>query len=106
MNRWNLGMLVLVVVLMLGSIMLYSGTAKAEPLYRASSEGVTITLYSEPCKLKAVENLKSRATWEENGKVTEGCYGGHPQFPLVLFYFADKAVTIVPVEVFKRMTGA
>jgi hypothetical protein len=89
----------------LGALLVY-GTAKAEPLFRASAEGTTITLYDEPCKLPEVENLKNRATWEEKGKVTEGCYGGHPQFPLVLFYFADKAVTIVPVEVFKRMTGA
>lgn len=78
--------------------------AHAEPLFRVSAEGSTVVLHSEDCKLD-VKNLRKRATWTENGVVTEGCYGGHPQWPIVLFYFADKTVVVIPMELFQRVSG-
>jgi hypothetical protein len=80
--------------------------AYATPLFQAEAEGVKIVVYDEPCKIDAVANLKYRATWHEKGKVFEGCVGGHPQFPIVMGYFADKTVVVLPAEMFVKVTGA
>lgn len=80
--------------------------AAAAPTYRAEAEGTLIVLTDEDCKLPEIANLKKRATWTEKGKTFEGCYGGHPAYPLVLFYFSDKTVVVLPVEAFAKVTGA
>lgn len=69
-----------------------------------TEDGQKIVLTNEPCKLEAVTNLKHRATWHEKGKVYEGCYGVHPA-GVVLGYFADKTVVMIPVQVFTKVTG-
>jgi hypothetical protein len=79
--------------------------ANADPIYRATADGIVITLTNEDCKLPAVSNLKKRATWTEKGKTFEGCWGGHPAFPIVMGYFADKTVVVLPVEAFAPVTG-
>ncbi len=84
---------------------LYAAKVQAVPLYFAEAEGVRIILTDEDCKLPSISNLKKRATWTENGKTVEGCFGGHPQYPLVLFYFADKTIVVLPVEAFQRVNG-
>ena len=100
-----------VVMLGIGAIVLGAGLlgfcsqANAEPIYKASAEGTTITLHTADCKMPAVKNLPKRAVWEEGGVKTEGCYGPHPQFPVVVFYFSDRTVVIVPVQLFQRVTG-
>jgi len=102
MSRWEVGMIVLIVVL---GLAIFAGKASAEPIYKASAEGTTITLHTADCKMPAVKNLPKRAVWEEGGVKTEGCYGPHPQFPVVVFYFSDRTVVIVPVQLFQRVTG-
>jgi hypothetical protein len=89
----------------LGIAVTWPTKANADPIYRANAEGIVITLTNEDCKLPAVSNLKKRATWEEKGKTFEGCWGGHPAFPIVMGYFSDRSVVVLPVEVFAPVTG-
>lgn len=80
-------------------------TASAEPMYQTSlQDGLTITLYSEPCALKEVVNLPKRATWDEKGKLFEGCWGVSP-FGVAMFYFEDKTMAVIPAEAFKKVVG-
>lgn len=69
-----------------------------------TQDGQKIVLTDEECRLDAVKNLKHRATWTENGKVYEGCYGVHPA-GVVLGYFADKTVVMIPVQTFTQVIG-
>jgi hypothetical protein len=85
--------------------MIVPASSMAEPRYSAEVDGVKITLHDDKCALPAVANLGRKATWEERGKTFDGCWGGHPQFPVLIFYFADKTVVIVPTEMFKKVTG-
>lgn len=79
-------------------------SVNAEPLFQAQApDGVVITLHSEKCALKEVTNLPARITWEEKGKVTEGCFGA--KAGVVIFYFADKTVGVIPVQVFEKVIG-
>jgi len=81
--------------------------AFAAPLYKGEGSGITVVLTDEPCRLAAVTNLKHRATWtDKEGKVFEGCWSQHPEFPIVIAYFDDKTVAIFPVEIFERVRGA
>lgn len=82
----------------------HAGNVQAEPLYKAKGEGVEIVLHSEDCRIE-MKNLKRRATWTEGGVVTEGCYGAHPEYPVILFYFADKSVVILLVQMFEKVRG-
>ena len=77
----------------------------AEPVFQGQGQGVTITIYNEPCKLEAVSNLPFRATWEEKGKVTEGCIAPRPEVGVVVGYFADRSIALMPIEMFQRLTG-
>ncbi len=97
---------VLAVILFFAGIGAVIDKAHAEAVFQGVGQGVTITIYNEPCKLEAVSNLPFRATWEENGKVTEGCIAPRPDAGLVVGYFADKAVALMPIDMFKRLTGA
>jgi hypothetical protein len=102
MSRWEAGMCALAFIL--GGLMVY-GTAKAEPRYTASVQGVQITLYDEPCKLDAVANLPHRATWTEQGKTFEGCFHFFEHVGLIVAYFADKSVAPMPPQIFKPLTN-
>lgn len=80
--------------------------ANAEPQFRATVQGVVITLHSEKCELAEVSNLPRRATWLESGKTFEGCFGYVEQLQLLMFYFKDdKTVAGLPAGVFSRVTG-
>jgi hypothetical protein len=77
----------------------------AEPMVKANVQGIEITVYTEDCALKnVVSNLPKRATWVEKGKTFEGCAGA-TQFGVLIFYFNDKTVAVVPVEHFAKVTG-
>jgi len=103
MSRWEVGMIVLIVVL---GLAIFAGKASAEPLYQADTGDAKVTVHSEPCAVAAVGNLPKRATWEEKGKTYEGCAGAHPAFPLLVFYFSgDRSVVVIPNEMFRKMTG-
>ena len=80
--------------------------AHAVPIYEAISEdGVKIVLHDDLCRLDAVTNLKSRVTWHEKGKVSEGCYGQHPSGVLIA-YFDDKTVALFPMNAFRMIRAA
>jgi hypothetical protein len=91
---------------LIGGCALYAVKAHAGPILRAQAEGITVTIYEEACQLKEVTNLPKRATWTEKGKTFEGCIGAHPQFPVLMAYFTDKTVVVLPVEMFTRVVGA
>jgi hypothetical protein len=60
---------------------------------------------TEPCKLKEhVGNLPNRATWQQDGKVNEGCVGVPPQSGEALFWFDDLTVVRVPLQMFHKVT--
>jgi len=101
---WLTRVMVLIVALLIA--VTWSTGALAAPIYRAEAEGVVIILTDEDCKLPEVSNLKKRAVWKEGGQSFEGCYGGHPFFPIVMAYFADKTVVALPAEIFVPIQGA
>lgn len=70
----------------------------AEPVARAKADDGTVTLHNESCQLAEVANLPGRATWEEKGKVFEGCFG--VRAGLVMFFFSDKTVVVMSVREF------
>ena len=85
------------------------GAAQAGPRGIVEKGGVKITLYSEACTLTdIVSNLPAKITWEEGDKLTEGCYTiGFPEFGyLVIIYFMDKTVVLMPLMYFKPLTPA
>lgn len=87
------------------AMLLYSIKARADAVASAEAGGIRITLYSEHCKLTdQVSNLPYRATWTEEGKTVEGCVGLDPQLRLFRFWFADKSVVAIPMQVFNRVT--
>lgn len=97
----------ILILLVLGALLLaYIVSVHADPAFKAVAEnGVTIILYDEPCKLtEEVTNLPRRATWDENGKVNEGCW--RYTNGTVVAYFDDKTVAAIPAQVFERVTGA
>lgn len=91
-------------VLFLLLLLLAASYALGEPVYEAKDDKVRVVIYTEACELKEVTNLPRRATWTENGKVTEGCFGSMPG--LALFYWSDKTVVVIPQEMFTRVVGA
>ena|SRR5688572_20475 len=93
---------VLIVTLLFGC---WPNRLNAEPMFQTSTpDGTVITIHSEKCEMKEVVNLPKRATWREGAKTYEGCWGLSPM-GVVMFYFSDKTVAIVPAEVFQKVTG-
>lgn len=87
-------------------LLLVCWPAYAEPFAQFTvNETTKIILHSEDCRLTSVTNLPSRATWEEGGKVYEGCYGFDGRFKLIRLWFEDKTVIALPVQVFLKVTG-
>lgn len=80
--------------------------AYAGPVAQTVTEdGAKIVLTDDPCKMKEVSNLKYRATWTEKGKVFEGCYAVHP-YGVIVTYFSDGAVALMPMDAFTKVSGA
>ena len=103
LSLWFLRIMLWVVLILLAAV---ATRAFAGPIAEgAGDNGAKITLYNDPCKLKEVSNLELRATWQEKGKVFEGCFGIHP-YGVVLAYFSDKTVVIIPVDIFREVKGA
>jgi hypothetical protein len=66
-----------------------------------------ITLTDEPCALKGqISNLPMRAIWVEKDKTYEGCWGARQNIGMVLAYFDDHTVALIPMQVFVRVVGA
>ena len=88
------------------TMFLFATGAYAGPIAEgAGDNGAKVTLYSEPCALKNVTNLANKATWQEKGKIFQGCFGLHP-YGVVLAYFDDGTVVIMPVDIFKQVKDA
>ena len=90
----------------LGTLLAIATPAGADPMFRATQGGVTVTLYDDPCELVAVTNLPLKATWVENGKTYEGCYGARPDAGVVVFYFEDRTVGLIPFQALSKVVGA
>ena len=82
--------LLLVAITAFALTMAFPPVAHAKALAGAEGEGVKVVLRDEPCALPAVVNLPYAATWTEKGKTIQGCWSPHPQFPIVVAYWADK----------------
>lgn len=77
----------------------------AEPLFRVTTpDGVVITLHKDKCELKEVVNLPQHATWDEKGKTYTGCWGFNP-IGVVMLYFSDKTVGVIPASAFSKVAG-
>ena len=92
-------------VLFLAILFCFPSMVVARPMAIAQAEGVTITLHSDECALPGITNLKMKATWFEKGKTFQGCWGAHPQYGLVMFFFEDKTVVVLPGDAFAPITG-
>ncbi len=75
-----------------------------EPFAMVQNEKAVVTLFREACELKDVSNLKHRATWVEDGKSYEGCFGVFFEHAIG-FYFDDKQVAVIPVAAFVPIKG-
>ena len=92
---------VLIVTLLFGC----PSNVYSEPLFRvATPDGVVITLHKDKCELKDVVNLPHLATWDEKGKTFQGCWGFNP-IGVVMLYFSDKTVGVVPSSAFTKVQG-
>lgn len=77
--------------------------ALAAPVAEVNQGGVRVVLTDEKCDQSAVVNLQNRATWTENGKTVEGCFGVGVGSVIVL-YFADKTIAVIPMRLFVRVS--
>ena len=77
------------------TLLVYVIPAHAKPIATATQGAVVVTFTDEPCTLsEQIKGLPGRATWTEKGVVTEACYtlAG----PLLMIYYADKTLGLVP----------
>lgn len=93
-------------VLLLGvffvGLMVVSVASAQTPLYRVEAQDAHIVLYSDPCALPEIINLKRRAVWTEKGTATEGCWAV-TEWQNVIMYFSDKTVVAIPQQFFTRV---
>jgi hypothetical protein len=80
--------------------------AYGEPAFVTDADGARITLHTDKCSMKEVKNLPFKATWEEKGKVFQGCWGPRPDAGLIVFYFDDRTVGIAPMQAFVKVTNS
>lgn len=106
MNKYLSPLFLLIALVLI--CLLYATAVKADPIFQANvGEGMRVVLTNEPCAMKdSVTNLPYRATWEEKGKVYEGCFGPRPDFGVVVAYFSDKTAVAIPIQAFSRVQGA
>lgn len=79
-----------------------------EAKYRLSVPGgVVITIYDSPCRMEnPPSNAPYRATWEERGKVFEGCVAAQQTRPTMFDFaaqFSDRALSCMPAEAFEPL---
>ena len=80
--------------------------AYAEARFQVVADGAKVVLFDDKCAVSAVANLPYKATWEEKGKVYQGCWGARPDAGVVMFYFDDKSVGIIPIGELTAVRGA
>jgi hypothetical protein len=79
--------------------------AHAGPRFQVVADGAKVVLHDDKCAVSAVANLPYKATWEEKGKVFQGCWGARPEAGIVMFYFDDKSVGIIPIAELTAVVG-
>jgi hypothetical protein len=77
----------------------------AGPRFSVVADGAKVVLHNDKCAVSAVNNLPYKATWEEKGKVFQGCWGARPDAGVVVFYFDDKSVGIIPIAELTAVVG-
>ena len=87
------------ILLLLGSV-----PAQAGPIAVLTGGGVRITLYTEPCAIKAPSNLPQRATWVKGAEMFEGCFNLFSG-PIVAMYFDDDTIAAIPAALFTAVEG-
>lgn len=85
-------------ILCLIALLVLATKAHADPRFQVVAEGARVVLHDDKCAVAAVANLPYKATWEEKGKVFQGCWGARPDAGVVMFYFDDKSVGIIPIS--------
>lgn len=95
-----------IVALLLGLFLfVFADSAGAEPKYEVTKNGIRVVVYDEDCRLDAIKNLKWKAVWFENGKEIEGCAGAKDEYEVVIIYFADKTIAVIPMFAFRRLSS-
>ena len=89
------------IILILG--MIVPNFSRADAVAVAAAEGIRIVLHDDKCGLSTVSNLPAKATWTERGVITEGCWGIQPALDIVMLFFADKTVVVVPRQIFTKL---
>lgn len=84
------------------ALLLLASSAYADT-FTAAIDGATVTVMThEPCALAGVSNLPSRAVWKEGAKSYAGCVGHRSG--ILIFYFDDRSVVILPSQIFAKTT--
>lgn len=97
---------VIIIVGLLLLFLFFASASEAKPIAALSEEGVTITLYDDKCPLtKKVTNLPYRATWKDKDKSFEGCAGSTAGGQIIVLFFDDNTVAVLPAGVFQRVSG-
>lgn len=92
-------------LLLAAVVFLFPNNAISEPLFRVSTQdGIVVTLHKEKCEMGEVANLPRSATWEEKGKTFTGCWG-MSSLGVVMLYFSDKTVAVIPASAFEKVIG-
>jgi len=88
-------------LIVLAVVLLLMAAAQAGPIAVGREGGITVTLTDEPCAVTAIANLPGRITWEEHGRIVEGCYT--VTGPMIVAYFADRTVVLMPAQLFTKV---
>jgi hypothetical protein len=81
--------------------------AHAEPRFQVSVDGVRVVLFDDKCELThLITNLPYKATWTEKGKTVRGCWGARPDAGIVMAYFEDKTIGLIPMQDVTPVQGA
>jgi len=77
-----------------------------QPVAEFRQDDITVSLFSEPCALEAVANLRYRATWRDPKRGHfEGCYTVQHE-TIVVLYFEDRTVLTAPLREFRPPAAA
>ena len=104
-NRW-------VLIFLLFVLAIAWNYAIAEPVARAVEGGVSVILYSDICELD-VQGLPMKATWGDGKRLWNACFDVRDPFfgmirppaLIILMYFDDKSIVMLPAHLFKPYSG-
>ena len=90
----------------LAAAMLLSGPAFSEPVARATRGGAVITLHTDPCEqASSITNLPFKAVWVEGQTTFQGCYQAVPELSLVVLWFEDRSVVLLPISALRKVSN-